>query len=234
MFTNSAELYDVVYSWKDYAKESQQIEEMIAAHSRSDGNSLLDVACGTGKHLKYLRDQFDVEGLDLDESLLAIARKRLPDIPLHLGDMCDFNLGKQFDVVTCLFSAIGYVGSVERMNLAVRTMARHLKPGGVLLFEAWLSPDIYEAGSVRSLTVEDAERKIVRMVHSALEGRMSVMNFHYLVGMSEGIQHVTELHRLFLFTEAEYLAACEAAGLIAIVDAQGISGRGLYIGAKSL
>ncbi len=234
MFTNSAELYDVVYSWKDYTGESQQVHELITAHLRSSGNTLLDVACGTGKHLEHLRDHYVVEGVDLDEGLMAIARKRLPNVPLHQGDMCGFDLGKQFDTVTCLFSSIGYTGSVERLNRAVASMARHLKPGGVLVFEAWLSPEVYHANVVRSLCVEEGGMHVARVVHSGQEGRMSVMDFHYLVGTAEGVEHVTELHELFLFTEAEYLAACEAAGLMAIIDEQGISGRGLYIGAKPL
>jgi ubiquinone/menaquinone biosynthesis C-methylase UbiE len=45
--------------------------------------SLLDVACGTGKHLEQLMRWYQVEGLDLDDGLLAIARERLPGVPLH-------------------------------------------------------------------------------------------------------------------------------------------------------
>ena len=74
---------------------------------------LLDVACGTGLHLSYLTYRFQVEGLDRDEQLLAIARQRNPEVPLHHADMVDFALGRTFDVVTCLFSAIGYVKTLE-------------------------------------------------------------------------------------------------------------------------
>src|SRR5438067_67243 len=140
MFTRSAQLYDAIYSFKDYEGEATRLDELIRER-KPDARTLLDVACGTGKHLEYLRTRYDVEGLDLDPELLAIARERLPDVPLHEGDMRDFDLGRRFDAVTCLFSAIGYMLTVEELAAAVASMARHLEPGGVLLVEPWLEPE---------------------------------------------------------------------------------------------
>ncbi|MCQ9362278.1 class I SAM-dependent methyltransferase, partial [Corynebacterium sp. 153RC1] len=139
MFSNSAAIYDAVYSFKDYADESERLRALIA--ERSPGAStLLDVACGTGKHLEQLRSWYEVSGVDLDPELLGIARERLGDVDLRTGDMTDFALDGQFDVVTCLFSSIGYVGTVERLGSAITAMATHLNPGGVLIVEPWLTP----------------------------------------------------------------------------------------------
>ena len=75
MFTNSAHIYDAVYSFKDYAAESARLHALI--EERSPGAStLLDVACGTGKHLEQLRAWYEVSGLDLDPQLLEIAKER--------------------------------------------------------------------------------------------------------------------------------------------------------------
>ena len=115
MFTKSARFYDAVYSFKDYAAESERIHALI--EERSPGAStLLDVACGTGKHLELLRAWYEVSGLDLDPELVEIAKERLGDVELHEGDMTAFSLGRRFDVVTCLFSSIGYVGTVELLR----------------------------------------------------------------------------------------------------------------------
>lgn len=87
--------------------------------------SLLDVACGTGLHLQHLAPRFGhVEGLDLNERMLALARDRLPGVPLHHGDMLDFDLGRRFDVITCLFSAIGHMKRYADMSEAVATAMR--------------------------------------------------------------------------------------------------------------
>ena len=65
MFSRSAEIYDTVYSFKDYAAEAERVNELIQSR-RPGAASLLDVACGTGKHLEQLRRWYAVEGVDLD------------------------------------------------------------------------------------------------------------------------------------------------------------------------
>jgi ubiquinone/menaquinone biosynthesis C-methylase UbiE len=84
MFSKSQRYYDVIYSGKDYAQEAAHVKWLIVEHKRSDGNALLDIACGTGGHVPYLRDDFAYEGLDLDPVMLALARERFPDVPFHL------------------------------------------------------------------------------------------------------------------------------------------------------
>ena len=80
---------------------------------KPDAATLLDVACGTGAHLVHFARKYRVEGIDVSEEQLAVARARLPGVELHLGDMTTFDLGRTFDAVTCMFSSIGYVGSLE-------------------------------------------------------------------------------------------------------------------------
>jgi SAM-dependent methyltransferase len=115
-----------------------------------DARTLLDVACGTGRHLELLSDGYRVEGLDLDAQLLAVARERLPSVPLHSGDMRDFELGRRFDVVTCLFSSIGYVRDDDELDRAIAAMARHLSPGGLMVVEPWFTPEMWNVGQLHA------------------------------------------------------------------------------------
>ena len=232
MFSKSAQLYDTIYQdrIKNYADEARKIHELVQSHLGSSGRRLLDVACGTGLHLYHLREFFDVEGLDLDQGMLVVASQRLPDTPLHHGNMLNFDLCRQFDIVTCLFSSIGYVKTLENLRQAVLVMTKHLKPGGMLVMEPWFTPEQWHPGRVSATFVDEPERKIVRMNVSCQKDRLSSFEFHYLVGTSQGVEHFTELHELGLFTHEEYLDAFRCAGLSVIHDPQGLDGRGLYIG----
>ena len=233
MFTKSAAFYDALYSWKDYPAEVEKIRSIIA--SRAPGaETLLDVACGTGLHLSLLRDSFRIEGVDLDPGLMEIARERLPDVPFHLGDMRTFNLGRQFDVVTCLFSSIGYMTTIEDVLHALANMAGHLAPDGVMLVEPWMSPDGFDPNhKPRPLIAEGDGFTVVRMNDSRVDGRLSTMRFHYLVGRPGKVDHFTEDHVLGLFTVDEMAAAFAAAGLTAELDPEGLMGRGLWIARHS-
>lgn len=234
MFTPTADLYDLFYDWKDYAGEARRIHEIVQER-RPASRTLLDVACGTGPHLAHLRQWYEVEGLDLDAALLQVAAAKLPDVPLHLGDMRDFDLGRRFDVVTCLFSSIGYVGTPDALMVAVANMARHVVDGGLLIVEPWLSPDAFDPTHLgRPMTVRRPGLEAVRLNDSRVEDGMSVMDFHYLVARpGEPMQRVVETHALGLFTDEQYRTAFEAAGLDAEHDAEGLMGRGLWIGRLS-
>lgn len=234
MFTKSAQFYDAVYAWKDYAAESAQLHALIRDHKLSSGMRLLDVACGTAQHLQYLSQHYEVEGLDLDPDLLEVAAQRLPDVPFYCDDMRTFSLETNYDVVTCLFSAIGYVVTLEGLHQAIWTMTDHLEPGGVLIVEPWLYPEVFSPNSVHMHTVSEPELKIARIVTSTLEGSISVLDFNYLVGTPDGVQHLIEHHELGLFAHHEYLEALYASRLDVVYDGMGISGRGLYLGVKPL
>lgn len=233
-FEKSAEYYDMIYHavGKDYRKEASRIHHITRTHKRSKGNALLDVACGTGRHIQYMRKYYACEGLDLQPKLLASARKRNPSIMFHRDNMLTFNLHKQFDVITCLFSAIGYMRSLRELDRAIRNMAHHLKPGGVLIVEPWLTPEQIIPGHVGAVFVNQPKLKLARMNIVEVKGRLSIIEFHYLLGEPDGVEHFTEIDEFGLFTHSEYLTAFRGSGLRVKYDRKGLIGRGLYIGVK--
>ena len=234
MYSRSAAIYDPIYHalGKDYEGETHKLLELVRQHKRSPGNALLDVACGTGGHLPFLRQAFRVEGLDNSADMLAVARQKCPDVTFHLADMAGFDLGQAFDVITCLFSAIGYVETLPRLSQAIATFARHLEPGGLVLVEPWFGPGALDDGKVHATFVDEPDLKIARMNVNRVEGRLSFLDFNYMVGTHAGVETFCATHVLGLFTHEEYLQAFTAAGLQAIHDEAGLDGRGLYLGLK--
>ena len=230
MYDRSAEFYDAIYSFKDYEKEAAKLHQLIQKHKRSTDNDLLEVACGTGGHITYLKNNYSVEGLDLNPQMLRLAGKKHPDVVFHRGDMVSFKLKKHFDAITCLFSAIGHVKTKRKLGLAVRNMSRHLKPGGVLIVEPWITPQLWRKRSVHANFVDQPELKIARMNISKSRGRLSVLDMHHLVATPNRVEHFVERLELGLFTHDEYLDALRRAGLETSYDSEGLMGRGLYIG----
>ena len=234
MFTRSADIYDAVYSFKDYVAEAERLHELIEDHTPG-ASTLLDVACGTGKHLEQLTRWYEVQGVDLNEDFVTIARERLGDrAHIHLADMTSFDLARAFDAVTCLFSSIAYVGSVEALDASIAGMAGHLKPGGTLVVEPWVMPDNWIVGRPHLLTVDQPDLKIARANISGREGDLAILEFEYLVVTPGGTRHFTERHEAMLFTDAQYRQAFERAGLTVDFDEYGLIGRGLYLGQPAL
>lgn len=232
MFSESAELYDLIYSeFKDFAAEGRKVGGMILEMAPG-ARTVLDVGCGTGRHAEILMKEFglEVDGLDIHPGFLDIASERCPSGSFFLEDMADFDLGRQYDVVICLFSSIGYVRTEERLRSTARSFSRHLGPGGLALVEPWFSPDRFSPGSVHLLTVEREDLKIARMSISKVVGQISRLDFHYLVGDRDGVRHLSEIHELGLFSERQMKEAFEKAGFGQVeFDPEGLTDRGVYV-----
>lgn len=231
----SAPYYDAIYSaqGKDYQKEAEYLVESLRAAGVGKRATLLDVACGTGSHLFYLRKYFTVEGIDISLDFIRIARSKVPKARFHVGDMRTFRTGIEYDIVCCLFSSIGYVETTKALETAIRNMARHVRSGGILLVEPWFPPGKLVDGSVSMAIVDQEKLKVVRMNTLKLEGNVSRFDFHYLVGASSGTTHFIEKHRLGLFTKEEMTGALERCGLSVSYDEKGPTGRGLYLARKA-
>lgn len=232
-YEKSAWFYDAIYTWKDYAKETDYLLSVIAQYKKTDNNTLLDVACGTGGHLAHLISHFACEGLDLDSGMLAIAREKFPSITFHQADMTQFNLGRKYGVITCMFSSIAYAHTTEKLNATLQHFADHTENGGVILVEPWFTSDFLKDGYLSMDVVNEDNLKVVRMNVTRLVGNVSVLNFNYLVGKDKTITYFTEEHHLTMFTEDEYMTAFREAGLDVIYQPRTENQRGLYIGIKA-
>ena len=146
--------------------------------------------------------------------------------------MVNFKLSQQFDIITCLFSAVGHVKTKVRLQKTIKTMSQHLLSGGILLVEPWFAPKEWNTGSIFTVMVNKPGLKIVRMSRSSKRGKISIIEFQYLIGTSKGIKRGNEILELGLFTKDEYLEAFHLAGLKVIHDPQGLDGRGIYVGIK--
>ncbi|MEU4532809.1 class I SAM-dependent methyltransferase [Micromonospora ureilytica] len=229
-----AEVYETIYRsrGKNWTTEAEDVVQLIRRR-RPEAASLLDVACGTGAHLETFRKLFqDAEGVEIAEPMRKLALERLPGVTVHVGDMRDFELGRTYDAAVCLFSAIGYLVTVDDLNAAIGCMARHLVPGGVLVVEPWWFPEYHIEGYVAGDLARDEGRVISRISHSTLQGRATRMEVRFTVADAAGFRDFTEVDVLTLFTRGEYETAFERAGCDLEFVPGPPSGRGLFIGTR--
>ncbi|HEY1175658.1 MAG TPA: class I SAM-dependent methyltransferase [Phytomonospora sp.] len=223
---DAAAVYDLIYSGKDYAAESAAVTALIREHVPRAA-SLLDVACGTGSHLRPLGADFTAEGLELSPQMAAIARER--GCAVTVGDMRDFDLGRRFDAVVCLFGSIGYAGGTAGLDAAVARMAAHLAPGGLLAIENFHAPGEFFDGYRVADGWRDENRAVTRLSVSELRGDVGVMNMHVMVADDGGVRSFLDRHEMSLYSDADFARAFAAAGLDA-VRVEGVVPRALFFG----
>ncbi|HCK18574.1 MAG TPA: class I SAM-dependent methyltransferase [Thalassospira sp.] len=105
-------------------------------------NGVLELGCGTGRiSAAIARLGVAVEGLDLSSAMLDQARANYPDLTWHLGNMCDFDLGRQFDLVIIPFRGLQEVTDADDQRRALERAFAHLKPGGAIALDL-MDPDL--------------------------------------------------------------------------------------------
>jgi len=231
-YDEASPYYDAIYeAMKDYAAEAERLRHLLERYARRPLRDLLDMACGTGLHDQYLRAHYYVEGADLSSSQLEVARRRCPDLVFHEADMTDFDLGRDYDAVTCLFSAIGHAITEEKLRAAVRAMTSHVRSGGLVVIEPFIDPSDFRPGHI---SVEQGDREdahVVRVTYSQRTGNVLKLTMHHYVSRA-GKVSVAEplLFDIAMFTAGQLRGAMESAGLEVFHDPEGLMGRGLYVG----
>ena len=230
MFTESADLYDMLYSTlKDYEGEAQTLAQVLR-RANPECRTVLDVGCGTGEHARLLAaDGFLVDGVDLDPAFVRIASAKHPAGRFHVADMADFHLEKRYDAVTCLFSSIAYLRTLDRVGSALKCFREHLAPGGVVVVEPWLPPGRLDLGRVVRNTVENEGVRVTRVSRVEVAGSLCRLYFDYEITDATSTRRASEIHELGLFTPAEMLDAFNDAGLEAEHDPLGLTDRGLFV-----
>lgn len=230
MFSESAGYYDLLYSTiRDYAAESAAIATLLRDLNPA-GRTVLDVGCGTGEHARRLTDAgFLVDGLDLDPAFVRLAHQKCPSGRFVEADMSDFDVQNRYDAVICLFSSIGYLKTLNRVEDALGCFRNHLAPAGVIVVEPWFAPDMLTTGRVvRNVAQADAVR-VERVSRAEVQGRLSRLFFDYQITEGGSTREAHEQHELGLFTASEMIDTFRRALLSVKHDPVGITGRGLYI-----
>jgi dTDP-3-amino-3,6-dideoxy-alpha-D-glucopyranose N,N-dimethyltransferase/dTDP-3-amino-3,4,6-trideoxy-alpha-D-glucopyranose N,N-dimethyltransferase/N-methyltransferase len=235
MYEKSWKYYDAIYEpLKDYAVESDAVFELAAKAIGREPATWLDVACGTGLHAEHLSQMCDYSGVDLNPNFVDLSRKRAPRAKIYRGDMRTFDLGEKFDVVSCLFSAVGHMQTADELNQALARFAAHCKPDGVVIVETWVFPDVWTSGYTAVDTGRRGDEQIARLALSKREGDMSIFEMHYCVVGPDGFHDFWETGRHRLHADHEYRGAFKRAGLEPHFLDDGLMGRGLYLGSRSM
>ena len=236
IYGSLAGLYDGLNASKDYPGEARYLLRLGTRWLGRTPTSLLDVGCGTGVHLAEFRKTLSVAGVDQSPEMLQVARRRLGrKVSLVRGDMRRFALGRTFDMVTCLFSAIGYMETRNDRDRAIANFYRHLNPGGVALVEGWVLPERWRGKEVASQTFEGPNTRVAQVVSAWRERDHSVVDFHWLVAeRGQRVRHYAELVRNPLVEADDLLGSFRRAGFRARVMRRGrYRDRGLYVGVRA-
>jgi SAM-dependent methyltransferase len=131
-------LYTALYSHRSDEEALQVVELLRQSVSLPEGARVLDLCCGGGRHTKALIESgFDVVGIDLSETLLALAHEETRGLPVRLyrADMREAFPEAPFDCIANFFTSFGYFDNPADDALVLKRVSDALKPGGMFFLD---------------------------------------------------------------------------------------------------
>lgn len=129
--------YHILYKERDEAEAEKFLDNLITKIHLNQGDRILDVACGKGRHSLYLNKKgYDVTGYDLSEQSIK-HNLSMENESLHffLHDMRELFRTNYFDVVLNLFSSFGYFDKAHDNFRCLQSHYAALKKEGLFVLD---------------------------------------------------------------------------------------------------
>ncbi len=134
LYTDLSCYYDLMCADIDYHAQSNAIRRLQQIFGNG-GNVHLDLACGTGPHVRHFLDfGYQSNGLDINQPMLDIAKIRCPEALFSLQDMSEFSVAEPLDLITCFLYSIHYNDGMEKLKQCIANVHQALKVGGIFCF----------------------------------------------------------------------------------------------------
>lgn len=211
IFQAYANVYDSLYSDKDYEAECAFLENIFQRFGSDERESVLDLGCGTGGHaIPLARRGYKVFGIDRSARMLTIARQKINDAELsdevqfEVANIQNFKLNKTFDIVISMFAVLSYQISNDELLSTINAARRHVKPGGLFVCDFWYGPAVLsQRPEERVKSVWDGNDRIIRIVKPEIDTQKNVVNVNYDIIRLSGerlVEEIRESHSMrFIF-----------------------------------
>jgi SAM-dependent methyltransferase len=212
--------YDLLYKDKKYDDEYAYICKILKKFSVKE-KDILDIGCGTGKHLQYFKNNgFTVSGVDMSDAMINEAKITLKqEENLIQGKASEFKFDKKFNIITSLFHVMSYQTENKILEEVFLNISRHLNTDGLFIFDFWYGPAVLsDPPKVCIKRLEDNDIKITRITEPVMNYNENTVDVNFEIisedktAKTSEIIHETHKMRYLFIPEILYFA--EKAGLI--------------------
>jgi len=161
--------YPLLYNNRDETEANFFLDHLVSHLQPKSNSSMLDLACGRGRHAIYLNKLgFDVTGVDLSsESIREASAFSSNSLHFYEHDMRRLLSTNTYDYVLNLFTSFGYFRRKEENLNVVKNMAATVKPGGTIIIDFLNAGLLRHQGKVKeSKTVGNIFFEITKEINS--------------------------------------------------------------------
>ncbi|PID28140.1 MAG: hypothetical protein CSB55_06410 [Candidatus Cloacimonadota bacterium] len=203
-YSSIACYYDEIFP----LKKSQL--EFVRGYLKGKDDLILDAGCGTGNLADaLLKQNFEVIGADLDESMIEIARVKTQNKgEFHvcsLQNIADVVKNKgEVSVIACTGNTFVHINSEDGSNKFLKNCYELLKPGGVLIIQILNYDFILSCKLPRLPVIETDSIRFDRYYHYPEHGRH--IDFEGVLTVKKENKRISEVIKLYPLKKQELIA----------------------------
>lgn len=170
--------YHILYKNRDDSEASAFIDRLITYLSPQPDAHFLDVACGKGRHSKYLNSKgYNVTGIDISPKSIEEA-KLYQNETLHfeVADMRQPFAENNFDIALNLFTSFGYFECEEDDLAALQNICRAMKPDGRFVLDFFNAEKVLKQIVPHEIKTID---EIAFTISKKIEGQRIIKNISF-------------------------------------------------------
>lgn len=161
--------YDIGYRWRS-VEECDVLEAAFARYAQRPVRRLLDIGCGSGRHLLELaRRGYQGVGCDRSEAMVRFVQQQtaVASLPVYVfcGDLRRLGIGGSFDAAICLMDTFRYVVTDAELRDHIAVVARCLLPGGLYVLDCWMPRQEHRVGAEAYDWEQRADGVTVRVLY---------------------------------------------------------------------
>ncbi len=200
--------YDLVYP--DTVQRVPFVKTLLEKYGK---HSVLELGIGTGLFAIPLHEAgINIEGLEISKVMIDVVGQRAPGLKVHLGDMRNYTINRQYDAILALSSVLVFVNNEQEIKQCLQRCYDHLESKGILLLE--LPNHSVEIGlSNNSQEVyQSKDQHTIVVIQSAVEGQDWNETWHIFRHNGEGLSRKEVVCQEFLYSPATLGAQLQEAG----------------------
>lgn len=223
VFGNYSDYYDILYRDKHYKKELSFILKVLKIH-KSSGKKILSLGCGTATYEILLAQKgYKITGVDVSAKMLKEARVKIANLALSEridlihGDVTKLSVYGKYDIAMELFNVVGYHNSNSELAGMLQGVSKHLKKGGLFVFDCWHAPAVLsDRPGKRTKVIKEGQKNITRKTTSRLLPTKDLIEINFDISAKESGKnpaHVGERHLMRYFSVPELSYFLESVGM---------------------
>jgi 2-polyprenyl-3-methyl-5-hydroxy-6-metoxy-1,4-benzoquinol methylase len=196
--------YHTLYKNRNEEEATIFIQNLIEHLSLAAGASVLDLACGKGRHSVTLNNLgFTVLGVDLSQNSIQQAKK-FENETLHFSvhDMREVIPDKQFSAVFNLFTSFGYFDSLAENNQVIQSVHAMLEPNGLLVIDFMNAHKVIEH-------LVTAEEKVIDGIRFQIERKFDGTHIYKHIHVEDGEYKQSYVERVQALKQADFIELLE-------------------------